>query len=118
VSASSAIRWCALVREAGSVVPGPLGGDRRSGRIEAHAALILGLLERTRDITLSELRAELAEVGVSVGIAPLWRFFMQRRITLNKDRARGRAGPPGYPEAALGLVRGSARPRPRPPGVH
>ena len=41
VSASSAIRWCARLRETGSVVPGALGGDRRSGRIEAHAPQIL-----------------------------------------------------------------------------
>ena len=39
VSASSAIRWRMLARTKGDVRPGPLGGDRRSGRIEAHAAL-------------------------------------------------------------------------------
>jgi transposase len=75
-----------LKRAVGSVAPGPLGGDRRSGRIEAHAPLILSLLERTPDITLSELRAELAEAGVPVGIATLWRFFARRRITLKKSR--------------------------------
>lgn len=68
------------------MAPGPLGGDRRSGRIEAHAPLILGLLERTPDITLSELRAELAEAGVQVSIASLWRFFARRRVTLKKSR--------------------------------
>ena len=43
--------------------PGPSGkgGDRRSGRTEAHADLILGLLEAQSDITLAELRAGLAE---------------------------------------------------------
>ena len=30
VSAASVVRWAALVREVGSVAPGPLGGDRRS----------------------------------------------------------------------------------------
>lgn len=53
VSASSAIRWCSRRRETGSVVPGALRGDRRSGRIEAHAALILQEVERTPDIVLS-----------------------------------------------------------------
>lgn len=86
VGISSAIRWASLKRSAGSVAPGPLGGDRRSGRIEAHASLILGLLERTPDITLSELRAELAEAGVPVGVATLRRFFARRRITLKKSR--------------------------------
>lgn len=86
VSAASAIRWRALVRKQGDVRPGPLGGDRRSGRIEAHAELILGLLEQQPDITLAELRAALAERGIEVGMATLWRFFDRRRITLKKSR--------------------------------
>src|SRR3712207_3263089 len=86
VSASSAIRWAALAREAGSVAPGPLGGDRRSTRIEAHAALILDLVDQTSDITLKEIRVELAKAGVSAGIGTLWRFFDRRRMTWKKRR--------------------------------
>jgi transposase len=91
VSASSAIRWCALLREARSVAPGPLGGDRRSSRIEAHAALILGLVEQKSDIALTEIRAELAKAGVAVGIATIWRFFDRRRITRKKRRRTPRS---------------------------
>ncbi|KAA2211205.1 IS630 family transposase [Pseudoroseomonas oryzae] len=87
VSAASAVRWCALARQAGSVAPGPLGGDRRSARIEAHAALILSLVERKSDISLVEIRARLAEAGVSVGISTLWRFFDRHRITPQKKSA-------------------------------
>jgi transposase len=86
VSASSAIRWRALSRTQGNVRPGALGGDRRSGRIEGHAALILGLLEQKRDATLAELRAGLAERGIAVGMGTLWRFFDRRKITLKKSR--------------------------------
>jgi transposase len=86
VSAASAIRWWGLERETGSVAPKALGGDRRSDRIEAHAPLILGLVERTSDITLKEIRAELAEAGVPVGIGTLWRFFERRRMTWKKSR--------------------------------
>jgi transposase len=86
VSPSSAIRWCSRLRETGSVVPGALGGDRRSGRIEAHAALILQELERTPDITLGELKAALATSGVAAGIATLWRFLDRHGITLKKRR--------------------------------
>lgn len=86
VSASSAIRWRSRVLTQGDVRPGPLGGDRRSGRVESHAELILGLVERRSDITLAELRAALAEQGVAVGMATLWRFFRRRRITLKKSR--------------------------------
>ena len=84
VSASSAIRWWQMERTTGSVAPGPLGGDRRSGRIEAEAPLILGLYEARPDITLMELRAALAERGHAFGLTTLWRFFERRRITLKK----------------------------------
>jgi transposase len=84
VSAASAIRWAALAREAGSVAPGPLGGDRRSAQIEAHAALILRLVDQKSDMTLKEIRAELAKAGVSAGIGTLWRFFDRRRMTWKK----------------------------------
>ena len=86
VSASSAIRWAALVREAGSVAPGPLGGDRRSARIEAHAAFILRVVDRKPDMTLEEIRGELAKAGVQAGIGTLWRFFDRRRMTWKKRR--------------------------------
>jgi transposase len=86
VSASSAIRWRQLARTQGDVRPGPLGGDRRSGRVESHAELILGLLDKKRDATLAELRAALAEHGVAVGSTTLWRFFERRKITLKKSQ--------------------------------
>jgi transposase len=86
VSASSAIRWCVLARTRGDVRPGPLGGDRRSGCIEGHAAFILGLVAAKPDITLAELRSALAELGAVVGMASLWRFFDRRKITLKKSR--------------------------------
>ena len=91
VSASSAIRWATLEREAGSIAPGPLGGDRRTARIEAHASLILDLVERTSDITLKEIRAELAKVGVSAGIGTLWRFFDRRQMTWKKSQPTPRS---------------------------
>jgi transposase len=84
VSISSAIRWCSLARAAGSVAPGPLGGDRRSARIEAQAGLILGLVERKSDITLAEIQAELANAGVAAGIGTIWRFFDRHGITRKK----------------------------------
>src|SRR5215217_2598482 len=82
VSASSAIRWRGLERRQGDARPKALGGDRRSGRIEARAGLI-GLVEATPDITLEELRTALAARGVAVGYG-MWRFFARRRITRKK----------------------------------
>ncbi len=72
------------MREAGSVAPGPLGGDRCSAQIEAHAALILRLVDQKSDITLREIQAGLAKAGVSAGIGTLWRFFDRRRMTRKK----------------------------------
>jgi transposase len=95
VSASSAIRWRAREREQGDARPKALGGDRRSGRMEAHAALIGSLVEATPDITLDELRAALAERGVLVGYGTLWRFFRRHKITRKKRRRTppSRTGP-------------------------
>ena len=86
VSPSSAIRWAALSRTTGDVAPKKQGGDRRSGRIEDQADVILEQVARTPDITLGELRATLGERGVRVGTTSLWRFFQRRRITLKKTR--------------------------------
>lgn len=84
VSISSAIRWTSLRRRTGEVRPQRQGGDKRSGRIEAHAPLILGWVEAQGDITLVELRARLAEQGIAVAVSTLWRFFERHRITLKK----------------------------------
>ena len=85
VSASSAIRWNALAKTKGDATPKRQGGDRRSGRIEAHATLILGAIERQPDITLADLRSDLAGHGIAISVAGLWRFFSRRRITLKKS---------------------------------
>ena len=91
VSAASAVRWVRLARDVGSVVPKALGGDRRSGRIEAQADFILGLYEAEPDITLKEILAKLVEErDERFGIATLSRFFKRRGITFKK-RPRTRA---------------------------
>jgi transposase len=84
VSAASAIRWHDRRRREGIFGPKALGGDWRSGRIEAHGELIVSLVEERPDITLAELRARLAENGIGVAISTLWRFFKRRGITRKK----------------------------------
>ena len=87
VSAASAIRWRQLERRQGSCAPRKLGGDRRSWRIEAEAAFILGQVAATPDITLAELAEKLRrERELNVGIGTIWRFFDRRRITFKKRR--------------------------------
>ena len=82
VSAASVSRWRTLEREKGDLRPGSLGGDRRSGRVEAQAELILALLAETPDITVEELRLALGERAFGYGT--LRRFFVRRRITRKK----------------------------------
>ena len=91
VSISSAIRWTGQVRRTGDVRPRPVGGDKRSGRIEAHAPVILGAVEAKPDVTLMELRALLAERGVSVAVSTIWRFFARHGITLKKSQPMQRS---------------------------
>lgn len=55
VSVSSAIRWHALARQTGTAMPRQQGGDRRSGRVEAHGDVILAAVAKQPDITLAEL---------------------------------------------------------------
>ncbi len=84
VSAASVSRWRALEREQGDARPKALGGDRRSGRIEAHAGLILSLLKDTPDITIEELRRALGAHSLQFGFGTMQRFFKRHRITRKK----------------------------------
>ena len=45
---------------------------------------ILTLWEARKDITLEELRAGLAEIGLHVSVAGLHRFFVRRGMTRKK----------------------------------
>jgi transposase len=62
VSVSSAVRWYALQRDAGSVSPKALGGDRRSQPIEAHAPL------RRGDIVIMDNPSSHKQPGVRAAI--------------------------------------------------
>jgi transposase len=84
VSISSAIRWRRLALRDGRAVAKPRGGDRHSGRIEAHGDFIKELLAEQGDITLTEIQARLAERGVPVGIGTVHRFFARHGITRKK----------------------------------
>jgi transposase len=84
VSAASVSRWRALERSQGDVRAKALGGDRRSGRIEAHKGLIMAVLTKTPDITIEELRQTLAERGHAFGFGTIQRFFKRHDITRKK----------------------------------
>lgn len=87
VAPSTVIRWHDQRRRVGHCRAKPQGGDTRSRRIEAHRQSIIALYEARRDITLDELRRELAGAGLSVAVSTLHRFFARHGITRKKRRA-------------------------------
>ena len=68
VSIASAVRWLQRFGASGEISPAPTGGDRRSGRIEAHRDYLLGLIRRQPDLTLLEIQERLKR-----GLPPIWR---------------------------------------------
>ena len=84
VAPSTAIRWQAQRRETGGFAPKPQGGDMRSRRVEERGDDILALWAARKDITLEELRAGLAEIGLTVSVAGLHRLFVRRGMTRKK----------------------------------
>jgi transposase len=99
------VRWAKLFLATGQISPKPAGGDRRSRRIEAHRAYLLGLICRTPDITLLEIQQRLiANCGEHFSVSVLWRFFDRHGITFKKNGARRRAAAFGRAEVALGMV--------------
>jgi transposase len=87
VAPSTAIRWQAQRRDTGNFAPKPQGGDMRSRRVEDRGDDILALWEARKDITLEELRLALVEIGLTVSVAGLHRFFARRGMTRKKRLA-------------------------------
>lgn len=67
-------RWRKREREQGDASPKALGGDRRSGRIEAHHDAIMSALGPDADRTIEEVRHVLAEQGLTFGFGTIQRF--------------------------------------------
>ena len=90
ISIASAVHWVKQFETTGEISPKPSGGDRRSGRIEAHHDYLMGLIRRTQDITMLEIQERLIKnCGERFSVSVLWRFFDRHGITLKK-RARTR----------------------------
>ena len=87
VGKASAIRWHARYRAEGVIAAKPMGGDRHSHRTEAHAALILQILEERSQAYLREVRASLQDHGAAVSLSGLSRFFRRHGISRKKGRS-------------------------------
>jgi transposase len=63
------------------------GRRPRSGRVEAHADYLLGLIRREPDLTLVEICDRVERVrGEKVSPSMIWRFFDRHDITFKKSR--------------------------------
>jgi len=109
IGVATAIRWLRSWRNEGRASAMPVGGDKRSYRIEAYRDVILGAIEAQKDITLDELVDLLRrEHGASFARSTIWRFLDRHGITFKKNGARQRAAASGRPPAPPCLVRGAA----------
>lgn len=91
VGESSVARWGRLFWATGGVSPKPMGGSRSP--LDDHRDWLLARIAEKPDITLAELRRELAARGVSAGYGSVWRFCDREKLTFKKKPARRRAGP-------------------------
>lgn len=105
-AASTVVKWVHRWRETGTWVPRPQGGDKRSGRVEAHGEAILGLIAEKVDITLAEIADQLhVKYGERFAPSTIWRFLDRHAMTFKKNGARQRARPPRRGRRTAGLVR-------------
>ncbi len=90
IGIATVIDWVAVWRESGRVSAKPMGGDRNS-RLKGERAWLLERIDAVPDLTLEEIRAELAQRGLRVGFGTVWRFFAAEGVSFKKNRARRRA---------------------------
>ena len=69
VSASSAIKWMQRLNETGSIAAKPSGGS--ISPLEAHAAVLLGLIAEQADLTLDEIVTVMRKRRIAANIAKL-----------------------------------------------
>ncbi len=83
VAPSTAGNWYRLYRRTKSYSARPMGGDRRS-KLTGEAGWIVERLAQAGELTLTEVRDELAQRGVDVSYTSVWR--MVRRLGLRHKK--------------------------------
>jgi len=84
ISRATAVRWAAVWKSEGRAEALPMGGDRRSEALEAHAPLILGWLKEAPDLFLREIVSRLADAGVATSTMSVARLLARHGITRKK----------------------------------
>jgi transposase len=83
VAPSTAGNWYRRYRQTSSYAARPMGGDRRS-KLIGEADWIAGRLAQASELTLGEVRDELAGRGVKASYASVWRTV--RRLGLRHKK--------------------------------
>ena len=117
VGIATVINWVRVWRDSGRITAKPMGGDHNS-RLKGEREWLLGRIAAVPDLTLEEIRAELAARDIRVGYGTVWRFFATEGISFKKNRARRRARAARRRGSAHRLASRSTRPRSGAAGVH
>ena len=83
VSVSFVVKLMQRWRRRGTVVPDRYGGGKRSP-LAGHADRVLALVSQTPDLTLEELRGQLAAGGIRTSRSALGRFLQNQGLTRKK----------------------------------
>jgi transposase len=87
VAPSTAGNWHRLYLRTSSYAALPMGGDRRSKLTEA-ADWIAERLREAPDLTLTDIRRDLAERGLKVSYASVWRTVRRLGLRFKKNLVR------------------------------
>ena len=93
VSPSTAVIWVKRFAETGQCAAKPRGGS--TSPLEAHAEVLLALIEEQADLTLDEVICAMRKRRIAGSRTAVWRFFQRHKITFKKKPARGGAGARG-----------------------
>jgi transposase len=91
VSVASVVKWSQRARATGSAAAKPMGG-KRPILLAGQRAFILERIEKTPNISLRTIAAELAEHGVVVSYGAVWTFVHREGLSHKKNSAARRAG--------------------------
>ncbi len=84
ISRSTSVRWAAIWRSERRACALAMGGDRRSGGLEAHAEQIEEWLEEAPDLFLREIQARLAQRDVKTSISAIDRLLARHGMSFKK----------------------------------
>jgi transposase len=86
VAPSTAGNWYRRYQQTSGYSALPMGGDHRS-KLTAEASWISERLSAVAELTLSEVRGDLADRGIEVSYASVWRTVRKLGLRFKKERS-------------------------------